>query len=262
MAFYLEGAVRKAYKPAGRSWLHLHVFFPPSRREGDRHGGIVLFFGGGWQAGTPAQFAPQCRHLAGRGMVAIAAEYRVRARHGTTAFESVADGRSALRWVRRHAQELGVDPSRLAAGGGSAGGHVAACTALAAEGVDEPGEDLSAPCRPDALVLFNPVLDTVSLPLAAERLGQRARDISPMHHVAPGAPPAIVFHGRADQVVPFAQAERFAEAMRQAGCRCEAMGFEGEGHGFFNLGRGDGSCYRRTLEATERFLESLGFLPR
>ena len=91
-------------------------------------------------------------------MVAMAAEYRVKSRHNTTPFECVMDGKSALRWIRKNAAKLGVDPERIGAGGGSAGGHVAAAVATV-PGLNEEGEDLSISCLPDTLVLFNPVYD-------------------------------------------------------------------------------------------------------
>ena len=75
---------------------------------------IVFFFGGGWVGGTPKQFFPHCTYLASRGMVAISAEYRVKDRHGVTPLECVLDGKSAVRWVRAHASELGIDPTLIA----------------------------------------------------------------------------------------------------------------------------------------------------
>ena len=60
----------------------------------------MFFFGGAWAQGMVTQFTPQARHFAERGMVAIVADYRVFRRHGTTAFEAMADARSAIRWVR------------------------------------------------------------------------------------------------------------------------------------------------------------------
>ncbi len=245
------------YKTVGDTPLTLRMFRQAGWRSDERRSAIVLFFGGGWTNGTPSQFEPQCRHLAARGMVAFAADYRVRSRHSTSPLEAMADARSAIRWVRAHSRELGVDPDRIAAGGGSAGGHLAVCAALI-RASDEPGEDKAVRAEPDALVLFNPVLDTTAIPLAGGLLGSRVRDASPLHHVAPGAPPVIIFHGTADTAVPFSQAMTFCERMRELGNRCELVPFEGQEHGFFNFGRGDGWAYRETLAETERFLASIG----
>ncbi len=136
----------------------LCIFNPPGHASGYKTPAIVFFHGGGWNAGGPSQFFNQFRHLASRGMMAISAEYRLGKKHGTTPRECVQDGKSALRWVRSHAAQLGIDPDLLAAGGGSAGGHVAAAAALI-EGFNETDEDLTVSCRPNTLVLFNPVID-------------------------------------------------------------------------------------------------------
>ena len=246
-----------AYKHPHNSTLKLHIFDTGNATNAPRPA-IVFFFGGGWVNGTPEQFFPHCAYLASRGMVTISAEYRVQSRHGTTPFECVADGKSAIRWIRAHAAELGIDPQRLTAGGGSAGGHVAACAATV-PGCDEPGEDASLSPIPDALVLFNPVVDTTSERFAP-RLEGRAEALSPLHHVKPGLPPTIIFHGIDDFVVPFADVKRFTAAMQAAGNVCKLMGFAGKGHGFFNFGREDGAAYRETLRAADRFLAEQGFL--
>ena len=189
-------------------------------------------------------------------MVGIVADYRVKRRHGTTPFECVADGKAALRWVRRHAQELGVDPRRIAAGGGSAGGHVAAAAALCTA-LEEPGADRTVSCRPDALLLFNPVTDLTG------RLGGRWGDDpeagSPLHHVDASDPPTIVFHGKADTTVAFESAETFCDAMENAGNRCELVGYDGRPHGFFNYGRSR-AAYTSTVWHMDRFLASLGYV--
>ena len=125
----LEGAKVHQYKQVGETKLFLHVYNPDGHKDSDRKPAIVFFFGGGWNGGTPKQFEPHCQYLSQRGMVAITAEYRVKSRNKTTPFECVKDGKSAIRWVRANANKLGVDPSRIAAGGGSAGGHVAAAVA-------------------------------------------------------------------------------------------------------------------------------------
>lgn len=260
------------YKTVSGASLRLHIFEPEGHKPSDKRPAIVLFFGGGWVGGSPTQFFPHGKYLASRGMVAISAEYRVKNRHGVTPFECVTDGKSAIRWVRANAAKLGVDPKHIAAGGGSAGGHVAACTGTI-DGLDEKGEDASVSSRPDAMVLFNPVLvldfeEWKKHGVPAERLaqirgrfgGRDPKGVSPFHHVKAGAPPSIVFHGKADGTVPFATAERFAEAMKKAGCRCELVGYDGQGHGFFNFGRGSGEAFYDTMRRADGFLVALGWL--
>lgn len=153
------------YKTVGDVTLKLHVFEPTGLKTNDHRPAIVLFFGGGWAGGDPKQFFQQARALADLGMVAFSANYRVKSRNQTTPFECVKDAKSAIRWVRAHAAELGVDPNRIVAGGGSAGGHIAACTGLIA-GSEEAGENLKISSRPNAMILFNPVLDTTEKGLA------------------------------------------------------------------------------------------------
>ncbi|MHC4983107.1 MAG: alpha/beta hydrolase [Planctomycetota bacterium] len=251
------------YKTAGDAEgqpvdLSLHVFEPEGHRLADGRSAIVFFCGGGWTGGSPEQFYPHCGYLASRGMFATAAAYRVRSVHGATPFECVADGKSAIRYMRGNAEDLGIDPKRIAAGGGSAGGHVAACAGVIA-GLDEQGEDLSVSSVPDAMVLFNPVIDTSASGFGGKVIGRRWRNLSPVHHVRPGLPPTIIFHGKADKAVPFVNAEAFAEAMKKAGNRCELLGFDGAGHGFFNFNR-DRAAYNATVRAADEFLASLGFL--
>jgi acetyl esterase len=267
----LSGAKVETYKTVGDVRLNLYLFTPQGHQASDRRPAIVFFFGGGWTNGSPAQFEHQCRHLASRGMVAITADYRVASRHKVQAVQCVADAKSAIRYVRQHAAHLGIDPQRIVAAGGSAGGHLAACTALVPQ-FDEPQEDASISSVPNALALFNPavVLAPVEgLPAPAaeriaalkERMGVDPQALSPYHHVRSGAPPTIIFHGRADSTVPYATVERFAQAMTDAGNRCTLVGYDGQGHGFFNYGRGGNEYYEKTLKALDAFLVELGYLP-
>ncbi len=253
------------YKSIGDVDLLLHAFRPEAQQGGRPSSAIVFFFGGGWVGGNPEQFFPQCEHFAARGICAFSAEYRVRDRHGVTPIACVADGKSAVRWIRTHAQELGVDAGRIAASGGSAGGHVAACCGVIG-GFEEPGEDPSISSRPDALVLFNPGLDlTRAKPKghATDALTMEEREaISPMLHVEAGLPPTIIFHGTEDKLVPFGTIERYARLATDAGNRCELIPFEGREHGFFNYGRHGNEPYTQTLEKADRFLTALGFLAK
>ena len=245
------------YKTIGDVELQLHVFDPVE--DGDRRSAIVFFFGGGWNGGNPSQFYPHCRHLADQGMVAMAADYRVKSRNDTSPFECVQDGKSALRWVRSHANELKIDPGHIAAGGGSAGGHVAAAVATVPN-LNEPSESTEISCVPNALVLFNPVYDNGPEGYGYDRVKDRYLEISPLHNIREGMPPAIVFLGTKDNLIPVAIAKAFQKKMRDVGSRSELMLFEGEPHGFFNFGRGDGSNYKSTVAAMDEFLASLGFL--
>ncbi len=247
----------KTYKAVPGEDLRLHFFFPPDWKAEDQRPAIVFFFGGGWTGGSPAQFFPHSRHFASRGMVAASAEYRTRGSHGTDPFACVADGKSAVRWLRANASSLGIDPQRIIAGGGSAGGHVAASTATLLHLRNE-GEDRSVSSVPNALLLFNPVIDTTMLGYGAGKLVVRALEASPVHHVRAGVPPTLIFHGTADKTVPFENVERFQKVSEERGNRCELVPYEGKAHGFFNYNR-DRAIYEGTLRRADQFLDALGF---
>lgn len=245
----LDGGKEFVYRTVGELELKLHVFEPKERSETPRPA-IVFFFGGGWVNGAPWQFGGHAKYFAERGMVAACADYRTQSRHHTTPFECVADGQAAVAWLREHAQDFHVDPDRIAAAGGSAGGHVAACTAILTPQAESAG------CRPQALILFNPVLDTTPKGYGAQILGQRARELSPVHHLRAGLPPTIVFHGEADVTVPFENAERFAQQMRECGNTCQLEAFPKQGHGFY----WKEPHLAQSLQVADRFLTQLGWL--
>jgi acetyl esterase/lipase len=252
------------YKAIGWTKLKLYIFQPSGHNDQEQLPAIVFFFGGGWAGKHITQFVPQCEYLAKRGMVAVVADYRVRKRQGVTPFECVADAKSAIRWIRTHAKEFGIDENRIAAGGGSAGGHLAACTALI-KGLDEIDEDLNISSVPNALVLFNPVLDVPEiLHILPKKIIKafkgRETEISPINHVASDAPPTIIFHGTDDNNVPFHQATRFCEEMKKYGNHCEVVPFEGLEHGFFNYYKGENPAFFTTMESTVKFLISIGYL--
>ncbi|MBM4341636.1 MAG: alpha/beta hydrolase, partial [Deltaproteobacteria bacterium] len=173
------------YKRTKQADLEIVVHYPPGWKQTDRRPAIVFFFGGGWQNGKITQFESQAGHLASRGLVAARADYRVKSRHGVSPKECVEDAKSAVRWMRKTAAELGADPTRIVAAGGSAGGHIAACTALA-PGLDADGEDLTVSSKPNALVLFNPVLRFQGVRQLADRIGNDetlAAALSPTLHL-------------------------------------------------------------------------------
>lgn len=243
------------YKTVGDVELSMHVFQPPAADSAKPKPAIVFFFGGGWNGGTPSQFYGQSRALADLGMVAMCAEYRVNKTHGTSPRECVADGKSAIRWARANAARFGVDPDRIAAGGGSAGGHVAAATATL-DAFDDPNDDLSVSCRPNALVLFNPVYDNGPEGYGYDRVNEYWKDISPLHNLSKATPPTIVFLGTKDKLIPVATGEAFKAKLDELGVRNELHLYEGAPHGFFNKGE----PYKDTLAKAIGFLRSLGYV--
>ncbi len=241
------------FKQIEDSFLSLHVFSPEGHQQTDKKPAILFFFGGGWNGGTPEQFYPQSAYLASRGMVAICAEYRTKSSHQTTPDKCVEDGKSAMRWVRHFAQDLGIDPHRIAAGGGSAGGHVAASTATV-KGFNNP-LDPPVDCSPQALVLFNPVYDNGPDGYGYDRVKDYWESFSPLHNLGVNTPPTMVFLGTKDKLIPVKTAELFQKRMQDFGVRSDLHLYEGEGHGFFNKNK-----YEETLHQTDLFLGSLGFL--
>jgi acetyl esterase/lipase len=266
----IDGAKTEIYKRVGDTELRAHIFEPEGHNPGNKRPTIVLFFGGGWFGGTPTHFEPQSRYLASRGMVAIVVDYRVYSRQKAQVFQCVSDAKSAIRWTRKNADRLGIDPERIAAGGGSAGGHLAASTGTLPK-FDEPDEDKSISSRPNAMILFNPALDLTPQGVygprnrgkrkqLVARMGAPAEDLSPGHHIKPGTPPTVIFHGTSDPVTPFAMAEAFTAKMKKAGNRCELVGYKDQTHGFFNPNKNQGRYYRDTLYHMDRFLISIGYL--
>ncbi|QDS94637.1 Carboxylesterase NlhH [Roseimaritima multifibrata] len=274
-----DDARAETYKTIDDVEMKVWIFDPPDHQASDSRPAIVFFFGGGWTTGNPAQFERHCRYLASQGMVAMTADYRVRSRHGTLADKSLEDAESAIRWVRDNAKRLGIDPNRVAAGGGSAGGHLAACLGVVAplsQPATEPASKQTSSV-PNALALFNPAL--LLAPFEEIRLGQNEdgvdkfadiatrtgvppERISPIHHIRSGLPPTVIFHGEADTTVPFETAKRYTELATQAGNRCELASYPHATHGFFNYGRGGepGEFYPLTVSRMHTFLQSLGYL--
>lgn len=247
--------------PGEVSELKLHMFYPEGYEPSGSYPAIVFFFGGGWNGGSADQFYPQAKYLASRGMVAISADYRTKKSHGVLPFRCVEDGKSAIRFVRQNAKKLGIDPNRIAAGGGSAGGHVAAATGTLERFDVDKALDVSS--VPDALVLFNPVYDNGPDGYGYECVKDYWTFFSPMHNLKAGQPPAIVFLGDNDNLIPVSTATEYQSRMHQLGMQSELFIFEGQSHGFFNWSTDKTptkEIFTSIMSSADAFLQSLGFL--
>ncbi len=241
-----------AYPAADGSPLTLQVFDPAPAQSAapGKRPAILFFFGGGWTHGTPLQFFPECAHFADRGFVAIAADYRIRATHGTPPQASLADARAALAWVAAHAGELGVDPAKIVLAGASAGGHLAALAGLA------PPTGV----RPAALLLWYPVLDTSAAGYGHALFGGSWRDFSPLELASTHTPPpTLLLFGDADSATPLATVRAFQDRVRAGGGRCDLVIYPGGGHPLYAYRQGGGPLRAVTLQAADDFLRALGF---
>jgi acetyl esterase/lipase len=246
------------YKRVDGHELTLDVFAAAQTPSGmPAPAGLVLFHGGAWERGSAAQFHPQCRHFSQIGLTCISVDYRVRSRHGSSPADAVVDARDAILFIRQHASAIRIDPTRIAAGGGSAGGHLAAALGVAIPLLGLPSDSTS--WRPDALILLNPMLDLGPGKPDHERVLPDWKALSPRHHVGPGVPRTLIVSGTADTEVPVATVQDFCSAVRSSGGQCDVVLFDSAAHGFFNPKAQAGRFYRPAIAAVEDFLRSLGY---
>lgn len=209
------------YKKVGDRELKLHIFRPEGTDASDKLPVYAVIHGGGWRSNNATRFYPYAASLVDKGFVGISVEYRLADRDpskagATTVFDCVKDARAAIRYIRKHAKELGIDPERIAVGGGSAGAHLAfGCAAF--DDYDHPDEDPAVSCMPDALVLLFGVLDTSPAGYGNGFVGEDWRTICPTWQARQRKrvlPPTILFHGDKDRVAPLPILERFCKALK------------------------------------------------
>jgi acetyl esterase/lipase len=183
--------------------------------------------------------------------------------------DCVEDAKSAMRWVRGHAERLGIDPERIASGGGSAGGHLGACVQLV-DGLDAATDDKGVSAKPNAMILFNPAMMTSPDPRMekegddkeergsrlAENIRGEPASISPLAFAKTQQPPCIMFFGTADFLLK--PAEWFRDDSVAAGNSCKIVTYKDQGHSFFNRP----PYTAKTLEEVDRFLVDLGWLEK
>ena len=243
------GAVRDVLIEGAQA-IPLRVYRPPGVSDSRRLPVLVYFHGGGWVIGDLETHDVLCRQLtAEAGVSVIAVDYRLAPEHKFPA--AADDAWAATRWIAAHAAELGVDADRLAVGGDSAGGNLAAVVALLAREAGGPRIALQ--------ILLYPVTDLVSESQSYADLAdgymltrdsmrwfraqylateQDAADwrVSPLR--APslaGLPPALVVTAGYDPLRD--EGEAYARRLREAGVSVDAVSFGGMIHGFVPMGR-------------------------
>lgn len=204
------------YKKTPQEDMYLYILRPLKNRK-KALPAILYFTGGGWVNGAVEYQIPNAAWFRDQGIIGITADYRVKSRHGTTPLECIQDAKSAVRYLRQHSKELGIDPNKIIVAGGSAGGHIAACTFI--DGGNAPDEDLKISSKPNALVLHNPVLGEGF----GEEFFTAHPEFSPILNVRKGWPPTILSNGTQDGTTPYETAEKYTRLMKEAGNVCELI---------------------------------------
>jgi acetyl esterase/lipase len=253
-----EPTEKQTYKTLGERNLEIWVYKPKDWKVTDKRSAIVFYHGGGWSKGDPSAFSRQCAALSQRGMIAMTVRYRLTSEPGVQITDCVRDAKSAFRWARQHAPDLGIDPNKIAAGGGSAGGHLAAALATI-DDVNDEKDDLKISARPACLVLFNPAVQlSWQVPNEKPDATNARLSVSPYHHLKAGTPPTIIFHGEEDTTVPIKTVRDYASKVKELGGECTVVGFAGQKHSFFNRE----PFTSDTLKQAEAFLEDQGLLKK
>lgn len=262
----LPGAESSVFKKVGDVELRLHVVKPKDWKPSDKRACWVTFFGGGWTSGTPARSITYAKWAAKYGLVGIAPDYRTRNRFNTQPEDCVADGRAAGRWIQDHAAELGIDPSKIVVQGSSAGGHVAAWTAIPDPVMPETASDPVPNPVPMGLILLWPVTDTGTNGYGGpKRFGNdeaRASNLSVTGRMPAKMPPTLVFHGTADKTVKFENSQAFTDKMKANGNSCELVVFPDAPHSPNSSKEGEkGKIVKAKIEEVSvKFLEKLGLV--
>jgi len=237
------------YKRVDGKDLQMAVFLPDGYDRGGAFPTFVVYHGGSWRTGEASWHYPDCAYWRSRGMIAVSVDYRLKDRDNIQVpLECVKDAKSAIRYLRKNATALKVNPNRIVAAGGSAGGQLAAATAMiTGDETNDDQYDLSISCKPNAVILYNPYFKCES-------------KLSPPEHVVGGLPPVITFLGDQDPAITVESLVAFHESLKGAGNASEFyVGKDGK-HGFCNGRNPRNPFFYWSLELEDRFLVKHGML--
>jgi len=256
-----KGHLIKIYKTVNDFELEIHLFLPENLDQTEKRPVMVYFAGGSWSEGKPDWNFSACKSYAKKGWVGVAVEYRLAYRHGTLPFEAVMDAKTAIRWLRQHADEYNIDINRIVASGKSAGGHLVLSTALV-ENWNEKSDNLKYSCIPNVLLVNSGVYDLTDENTLWIRQGLKKRnqnenlvkEISPNYLIKKDFPPTLIIHGTNDRNVPYSTAEQFVKKMTIEGNNIEFHSLNGAGHFIWW-----GQYGKQVSEIRSKYLEKLGY---
>lgn len=256
----LKDAATYVYEQRPEGDVQAHLFFPEKDSGAPRP--VVLFFHGGfWDSPTPTQFVPHCLHFAARGAVAVAAETRTSAKHGTGPLEAIEDARALIRWLRSNADTFNLDPAKITIGGAAGGAYLALLATMPKPKSLPPVDGID--CYPQALILFSALVNTTSKGTTAfDRFpdAKTAKRLSPTNLARRKLPPILCFHGKSDRITPFDEVEKFRRRLRWRGNSFQLIDFERSDHSFFNFNVSHKN-FELTIGAADRYLVDRGLLP-
>ena len=254
-------------RPEGPFELKMNIAMPPGDAAGAKRPCIVAIHGGAWAAGNRGDLDKLVREMAQAGYVAATISYRL---VPTDLFPAQSqDCAEAVRFLRTHAAEYGIDPDRIGAVGFSAGAHLAMLLGVCsdADGLWPAAAEGQPSAKVNAVVsFFGPSkldaadIPEVSRPLVGRLVGpeplrdgktitQRLIAASPITYVTVDDAPMLLIQGTKDPLVPHTQAMLMAEAMTQVGVQGRVELLVGAGHGWA------GEELLRTLKITKEFFE-------
>lgn len=248
-----EPDIIKTYKTVSGIELEAHVFFPKGHSKELKKSAYLYFHGGGWSLGMVEAGYASCKRMAEKGMVAISFEYRLIDVHGNIIQKGLEDAKSAIRWTRSQATELGVNPNKVVAAGFSAGSHLAASTAIIDDFVSEDNNSFSS--KPNLVITQSASYDLTKADYFSGISRGQSESVSLLQNIQADLPPFLSFHTTEDYLAPVNRFYEFKAAMESYKNDFQFQVFDGVGH-FFR----DKETREKMNDLIDNFLEARGFL--
>lgn len=224
------------YKAVGNKKLQVHIFYPDGydKTRNKPYPVALSFHGGAWSQGPIEWGHSDAQYFTSLGFVGIAVEYRLAGDESNTALDGMKDANSSVRWVRKYASDLAIDPHKVLVVGHSSGGHFAISTAMFPS-FKENSEDETISSIPDTVWAFAPAVDLTRDRFFQNLLNgaEKAKHCSPIRNIRPGLVPIHIIQGTKDELLPISTTRKFVKKMKKAGNPVTFLEYESGNHGFF-----------------------------